>query len=100
MNVVRNIFRMALAGILLSAWINGTQAQGALSPVNLRTALRVNPQGIDDATPRLSWQLQSIGTTRGETQSAYQVQVGSTSGAADIWDSGKVTSSDTVDVLY
>ncbi len=33
-------------------------------------------------------------------QSAYQIQVGSTVGTADLWDSGKVSSGETVDVLY
>lgn len=74
--------------------------QGALQPSNLRTALRANPEGIGDTAPRLSWQLQSVGSSRGETQSAYQIQVGTTAGAPDVWDSGKVVSADTVDVLY
>jgi alpha-L-rhamnosidase len=37
---------------------------------------------------------------RGETQSGYEIQVGSTSGGADLWDSGKVAGSQSVDVLY
>ena len=69
-------------------------------PVNLHCALRVNPLGIGDVVPRLSWQLQSDGQGRGETQSAYQIQVGSSAGASDLWDSGKVASSATVDILY
>jgi len=72
----------------------------ALAPVDLRCALRVNPLGIGDVNPRLSWQLQSTPSLRGETQSAYQIQVGSTAGAMDLWDSGKVAGSQTVDVLY
>jgi alpha-L-rhamnosidase len=62
--------------------------------------LRVNPLGIGDVNPRLSWQLQSTGQARGETQSAYQIQVGSAPGTVDLWDSGKVTSTATFDVLY
>lgn len=84
-------------------WFTAFDACGAIFPVNLRCAQRVNPQGIGDSTPRLSWELQSDtqGTAnRGETQSAYQIYVGSTVGAADLWDSGKVSSSKTVDVLY
>ena len=72
----------------------------ALSPVKLRCADRVNPLGIGDAIPRLSWQLQSDGLARGEAQTAYEIQVGSVPGAADLWDSGKVAGSQTVDVLY
>ena len=53
--------------------------------------------GIADANPRLSWQFQSTPSLRDETQSAYQIQVGSTAGAMDLWDSGKVAGSQTVD---
>jgi len=88
-----------MAFLVLMAGLAAGKAQAALSPVNLRCALRVNPLGVGDVTPRLSWQLQS-GGQRSETQSAYQVQVGSSAGAADLWDSGKVTSAATMDVLY
>ncbi len=75
-------------------------AQAALAPVNLRCGMRTNPLGIGDATPRLSWQLQGDPQVRGEVQTAYQIQVGSAPGAADLWDSGKINSRQTVDVLY
>jgi alpha-L-rhamnosidase len=72
----------------------------SLAPVNLRSGMRSNPLGIGDTSPRLSWQLQNTNLTRGDVQTAYQIQVGSTAGAADLWDSGKVTSGQTMDVLY
>src|SRR5258707_6114781 len=90
----------ASLGLALLAGLAGGTTQAALSPVNLRCALRVNPLGIGDATPRLSWQLQSDGEGRGETQSAYQIKVGSVAGTTDLWDSGKVSSSQTVDIVY
>jgi len=102
-NVMKVIYKVVGTMVVLALLILGTassMAQGALTPVNLRSALRVNPLGIGDTTPRLSWQLQSTGQGRGLTQSAYEVQVGSTPGAADLWDSGKVAGSQTVDVLY
>jgi alpha-L-rhamnosidase len=86
--------------LVLAVWLGVEMAQAASPPVNLRCSQRVNPLGIGDTTPRLSWQLQSGGGLRGEIQSAYQIQVGSTPGAADLWDSGKVSSSATIDVLY
>ena len=90
----------ALIVLVLVMELSGVQIQAALSPVNLRCALRVNPLGIGDTAPRLSWQLQSAGQLRGDVQSAFQIQVGSSAGAADLWDSGKVASSVTTDVLY
>ena len=92
-----------MAILALAAWIQDAKAQGALQPVYLRCEKRVNPLGVGNVTPALSWQLQSSGTGtayRGETQSAYQVWVGSSPGAADLWDSGKVASAETVDVRY
>ena len=85
--------------IVLAMGFAGMKVQATLSPINLRCALRVNPLGIGDVNPRLSWQLQT-GGQRGEVQSAYQVQVGTSPGVADLWDSGKVSSGATVDVLY
>src|SRR5690349_14829796 len=86
--------------ILLAVWLGGGKAQAALSPVNLRCELRVNPLGIGTATPRLSWQLQSTAQFRGEIQAAYQIQVGSTAGTSNLWDSGNVGSGETTDILY
>ena len=86
--------------LVLVAWLTGMKVQAAMTPTNLRCALRVNPLGIGDPAPRLAWQLPGTVSARGETQSAYQIQVGSTSGAADLWDSGKVGSAATFDVLY
>jgi alpha-L-rhamnosidase len=73
------------------------------APVHLRTNQRVNPLGIDSVHPELSWQSDS--TARNWTQSAYQVLVASSlqklsRGDADIWDSGKLPSSKSVNISY
>jgi alpha-L-rhamnosidase len=64
-------------------------------PAELRCESKINPEGIDEATPRLSWRMESAGF--GAAQTAYQIQIGSNrdrlaQGQADLWDSGKVTS--------
>ena len=100
MSGLKNIARSTLVGVVLACWMHGTATQAALSPANLHCALRTNPLGIDDTAPRLSWQLLSDGQARGEVQSAYQIQVGSSAGTADLWDSGKVASSQTMDIVY
>ena len=103
MNTTKRILVTLIAVLSLAASLAGARAQGSLQPVNLRCARRVNPLGIGDANPQLSWQLQGTGTGtpyRGLKQTAYQIWVGSTAGAADLWDSGKVTSAQTVDILY
>jgi alpha-L-rhamnosidase len=73
------------------------------SPADLRCEYRVNPQGIDETQPRLTWRIESA--ARGARQTAYQILVASRAdllkaNTGDLWDSGKVSSGDTVNVVY
>ncbi len=75
----------------------------ALTPTALRCEYRVNPQGIDEAQPRLTWRVES--TTRGGRQTGYRILVASSPGqlaanSGDLWDSGKVLSNQTVNLPY
>ncbi|MFZ1158895.1 MAG: glycoside hydrolase family 78 protein [Candidatus Sulfotelmatobacter sp.] len=72
-------------------------------PVHLRCEYLENPLGIDTAVPHLSWQ--SDNPERNWRQSAYEVVVASDdaslrAGKADIWDSGKVDSAESVGIAY
>ncbi|MHC4692950.1 MAG: glycoside hydrolase family 78 protein, partial [Planctomycetota bacterium] len=69
----------------------------------LRCEYRVNPLGIDVVKPRLSWIMESI--QRGQIQSAYQVLVAGSEkklerNKGDIWNSGKVESDQSIQVVY
>jgi alpha-L-rhamnosidase len=69
----------------------------------LRCEYLVDPLGLDERTPRLSWQL--AGSARGLRQAAYRIQVASSpeklaAGDADLWDSGRVESSTTTHIPY
>jgi len=100
--MTESIFRMGVTALALGVWLSA-HAQGTPLPVNLRCEHRVNPLGVGDAKPQLAWQLQSGGSGtayRGETQTAYQIWVGSAVGASDLWDSGKVLSPQAVEVVY
>ena len=73
------------------------------APVKLRVDQRVNPLGIDVMRPVFSWQSDSV--ERNWKQSAYRVRVASmqaglASGKADVWDSGRVASSESVGIAY
>jgi len=75
----------------------------SLLPVALRCEYRVNPQGIDEPQPRLTWRVES--SARGAKQSAYQILVASSmerleANSIDLWDSGQVASDQTVNVPY
>ncbi len=70
---------------------------------NLRCEYMTNPLGIDIAWPRLSWELRD--ERRGARQSAYQIQVATSEAAlhediADLWDSGKIDSDQSVHIAY
>src|SRR5690349_15452680 len=72
-------------------------------PTQLTCEALVKPLGMDDPKPELSWVLQDPRT--GAAQSAYQIQVASSaaslaSGKADVWDSGRVASNQSVHVSY
>ena len=98
-----------LTFFLVSMLVIGTAAVGlAQLPSDLRVAdLRceylTDPLGIDVVQPRLSWKLES--QWRGQKQTAYQVLVASEEkllreGKADLWDSGKVASDQSIHVVY
>jgi len=77
-------------------------ADGAQAPAHLRCEYLSNPVGIDVLAPRFQWVLESA--ERGEVQSAYQVLVASSRAAlerghGDQWDSGKVVSGDSTQVV-
>jgi len=74
-----------------------------VSVTDLRCEYLVNPQGIDVVKPRLSWVLCS--KTRGQSQTGYQILVASgkkslTKNKADLWDSGKVLSGQSIQIEY
>lgn len=61
------------------------------------------PIGVEAPTPSLSWRLESI--RRGARQTAYRIQVARSAdalaaGRADLWDSGRVDSDDTIGIRY
>lgn len=88
---------------LLLALLSTGQLLAAVTVGQLRCEHLENPLGIDATAPRLSWQLQS--GNRGVKQTAYQILVAASatklrSGQGDLWDSGKVSSDESVLVAY
>jgi alpha-L-rhamnosidase len=90
---------MVAAGNLLAQG----DATAPVGPVHLQVDNLTRPLGIDDATPRFSWQLND--SAPGARQTAYRLLVATraellTDGNADVWDSGKVTSAQSLNVKY
>lgn len=76
---------------------------GSVVPVNLQCEYRSNPLGIDEAQPRLSWQVQS--NERNQGQTAYQILVADSkellqNNQGDLWDSGRISSDETLNLAY
>lgn len=70
---------------------------------SLRCENRTNPNGIDIPNPQLSWQL--TGNRRNIHQAAYELRAGTspkelTRGKQLVWNSGKITSDQSVHVPY
>src|SRR5580658_5436008 len=94
--IICRMFRLTLFLLALSA---SAQAD----PVHLRTNALENPLGIDTPRPALSWQ--SDAKTPDWMQSAYEILVATDAanllpGKTDAWDSGRISSSESVNVAY
>ncbi len=63
------------------------------APTGLQTQGKVDPINVSDYTPLFSWLFSDIdeADASGDHQSAWQIRIGTSSGASDAWDSGKVT---------
>ena len=92
-----------ITAALLFALASAGQLSAAVTAGHLRCEHLENPQGIDAAQPRLSWQLAA--NERSVMQGAYQILVASSvaklkAGTGDLWDSGKVASDESILVPY
>lgn len=108
---MKSFFFTRIRYIILSVLIalfsrNATYAnftKGPLKVKKLRIEYLENPSGIDVEKPRFSWILEGEGRNR--SQSAYQIVVSSdiqklNAGDWDIWDSGKVDSNRTNQIVF
>ncbi|MGA2066470.1 MAG: family 78 glycoside hydrolase catalytic domain [Thermoguttaceae bacterium] len=96
-----------LAGPLQAADAAGSSpAAASVDVADLRCEYLKDPLGIDVTRPRLSWRLTAKdAAARGLHQTAYRILVGSSlgrlaNGEGDLWDSGDVTSAESVHVAY
>lgn len=104
MNTYKRPPRAMGARLVLACLVSLTSlAAAGLNVTQLRCEYHADPFGIDTPQPRLSWAIES--DQRGVKQVAYQVLVASmgsliAAGTGDLWDSGKVTSDQSSQILY
>ncbi len=94
-------FGFAVLLILAFSSVGRTdEAKGPQPPTDLRCEYLVDPAGVDVKQPRFFWTLEH--SERGQKQSAYQIIVSTQPSAekGDMWDSGKVASGYSTQVLY
>ena len=90
--------------ILSSVFICCSDAdKNTICITNLACEYIQNPSGIETATPRLAWEM--ISDMNGEVQTAYHILVSNseaelTKNQANMWDSGKITSTQNNNVAY
>ncbi len=100
MKIVRIVIAVLGIASLSGCGLFSQEQIGALKPVDLKCERRVDPLGIDIPQPRFSWALES--GLRNQHQSAYQIVVSETGKdkQAILWDSGRVESSNTLEIAY
>ncbi len=99
--ILRGTLPGTMRGAIASASAAESSAGGA--PTGLTCEAMEQPLGIGVTQSRLSWRVND--SRRGALQTAYEIQVASSLerlalGHADVWDSGKVESSESVNVAY
>jgi len=96
--------------VVVSMWFAGPAFAGekpcSVTVADPRCEYLSDPVGIDVRQPRLSWKLAAADPkSRGQRQTAYQVLVATDktlldSGKGDLWDSGTISSDQSVHVVY
>jgi alpha-L-rhamnosidase len=97
----RLLARLSVLVLFLGGLVGSSGSAAMAAPpavAGLTTNGRVNPLGIPGDTPVFGWMSSSSG--RGVTQSAYEIQVGSSARASNVWRSGRVKSDRQVNVAY
>ena len=100
---MRQLSILVIILLISTSAIHSSSANELLKIKNLRIEYHENPSGLDVEKPRFSWVLEAEGRNR--SQSAYQIVVASSAqklnaGDGDIWDSGKVNSDKTNQIVY
>ncbi len=114
-SAMANTLRSGLCGISLALVFLGssfgspslqpakTYTGKGLRPAYLRCEYLVDPLGLEERAPRLSWIVES--GERGQRQTAYRLVVASSEAllkkeSGDLWDTGKVASDETIGTAY
>ena len=95
---------LSISMLCLFVLIAGVSAIAAIKPIRQRCEYLVNPLAVDAGNPRLSWEIDG-GQERNLKQTSYQIQAASSialldQNRPDLWDSGRINSSETNQIEY
>lgn len=96
---------MSIFGVLMTSVLFMGCSSSSVEVNDLRCEYRVNPLGIDNVNPRLSWKITDVNKTRGQKQFAYQILVASSlqkldDNSGDLWNSGTIESDQSINTVY
>lgn len=100
---MKNSLIRNLCLVIIALWAMSCNSYSSIEINMLQCEELDNPLGIDNTSPHFSWLLQSV--EQESKQTAYQILVASSEkllseGKADLWNSGKIESDESVWVLY
>jgi len=102
---VQHLHRPVIFIFLIITLVHTAVIKGQIKPevTNLRTEYKTNPLGIDIVRPRLSWEI--LSQDRNIMQSAYQIKAALSEEDLEsendlIWNTGKVSSEQSIHVEY
>ncbi len=109
--IQRRWYIVRLMSVILGVTVQGVAlhiqaADCSVKPFSLSCEYLVRPSGLDNANPRLSWQLAATHPNqRGQRQTSYHILVASSEellkvDQGDLWDSGVMRSDQSVNVPY
>jgi alpha-L-rhamnosidase len=92
---------VVMTAVLLPPYLRGEP----IAPKHVRCEYRVDPIGVDNPRPSLSWVLEARPGDRGKLQKGFRILVASSaqmlkSDTGDEWDSGRVQSSESLHIRY
>ncbi len=100
---LQRMFAAMVPAVMVALWMPAVAMGQEQAPEKLRVDDLTAPMGLDDAAPRFSWVIEDA--RPGAKQTAYRIQVATSAdglekGKADVWDSGRVLSGQSIGVVY
>ncbi|KAA5824844.1 Bacterial alpha-L-rhamnosidase [Algibacter amylolyticus] len=101
-----SVFKVVIVTVFMLTIIScNSKTKSEVTPIDLKCEYLVDPLGIDNVQPRLSWKIIDKNKTRGQKQTGFQIIVANSienlnANKGDVWDSGQVSDAQSVNNIY